>query len=158
MRYLILFVALLAMNVQSSAQSKIGNFSYSIETDPITDENRSIMWGVDDADGGIALGVACTDAGMAVMVLHKYLGGQDGIINAYYRFDSAEAQQTDLLLGRRNQGSFLLPRLVESFTRSAREANQVVIRLIDPLDGEVLTSTIPLNGFAQTFRRLDNCE
>jgi hypothetical protein len=135
-----------------------GAFSFYREADEMTDEDRSFIFTEGDASGSrdLALLWQCMEDGVHLALRTGYMGGnRDDQVIVRYRFDTDPASE-DALWNQSSdsRGAFAPDDLVAELTARARTAQRVVIRITDPLDGEVKTRTFPLNGFTRAIDRL----
>lgn len=152
-----------ALPSAASAQESVryGSARFFPALDELTDEDRSyvLVPGEHNEDTDLTLGWKCEEDGMVLMVITGYMGGDsNNRVVVRYRFDSEEPSPEErwrLYAGDRRAHA-PAGRMAE-LTRRAREAERVVIRVTDPLDGEVKTNTFPLNGVSRALDRL-TCE
>jgi hypothetical protein len=135
-----------------------GAFSFYRLADEMTDDDRSFISSDGDESGArdLALLWQCMEDGLHLAINTGFMGGnRDDEVIVRYRFDSDPAS-ADALWNQSSdsRGAFAPDELVAELTARARTAQRVVIRVTDPLDGEVKTKTFPLNGFSRAVDRL----
>jgi hypothetical protein len=82
-------------------------------------------------------------------------GNRDDKVVVRYRFaDDAPSQDELWTQSTDGRNAFAPVSERPGITARARTANRVVVRVTDPLDGEVKTETFPLNGFTRAVERL----
>lgn len=155
-------VALLLAASEASAQTSsrtVGDFHVSTNRDPMTDEDRSFAF-VMPLPGGSSglesLAWKCEADGLNILVSTKYLAGDsDNEIRVQVRFPPSPAE-TPTYWGEaaKNQLWWMPMRAVPSFTQKAIENSEVIVRVVDPLDGETLTASFRLRGLRDALRSL----
>ena len=108
----------------------------------------------------VRLSVFCSDAGPSVALSHAILGGDARqTVRFTYRIDSEPAVGPSVARlggGRRNTFPFALDEgRADVFLTGARAGGQVEVRIEDPQDHRVLTSTVSLHGFAEAVDVLE---
>lgn len=169
MRTSTLFAVAVALGLPLSsitAQSalRFGSFTYHEKADPIDDSDRSsiVTLPVDPVEGrDVRFGWACQADGLNVaFVFGKYFAGdEDNQVLVRYRFDRlapSEPMYWDLSVNQ--EIAFLPMELVPTFTRAAKTASKLVLRVTDPSDGEVITHEFALNGVQGALLRLGSCD
>ena|SRR5690554_4964219 len=153
-------VLVLAVACAAHAQDPVdGDFIYSAQSDPFTDEDRSFIFtpSTDSGDRTSALSWRCMDDGLNVIYLHgKYLGGDsDDEVLVRYRIDSHDAYGPSYWgMMQGHEGTWMPMNEIAAFTRQARSGESVIFEVVDPLDGERLRDNFSLRGLAQGLSRL----
>lgn len=155
---LIVLTAAPAASQEETVQ--IGGMEVNIARDPITDESSSGFFATEKTNDDLTLMVFCSEDGPQVGLSHKYLGGdRDDDIRFTYRFDDSPAVgPRDSRLSSSNRSSFPFlsdMRRATEFINTAKTSTQVALRVTDPLDGEIVTSIVQLDGFAEALERID---
>jgi hypothetical protein len=127
--------------------------------DELTDENRSyiLVPGERNEETDLTLGWKCEGVGFVLMVtLGGYMGGdRNDRVVVRYRFDDGEASpEARWRLFAGNTRTHAPMEQVAELTLLARDADRVVIRVTDPLDGEVKTNTFHLDGVSRALDQL----
>jgi hypothetical protein len=155
MRYFTIVLAAMAMFLfASSAQAQ---FTYFENKDDMTDADRSYTFSTGDGDRPMALSFACTAGGLRVFVLlGRYMGGdRNDQVRVQMRFGNETAQPEQRWPLTTNSKAALVPVSgTVAMVAKVRAHDTVLVRAIDPLDGEVRTSRISLAGFEQVYARL----
>ncbi len=146
-----------------SAQDGASGFEVTRGKDPIDDSNRTIaMTGaIESSDREPAFGWQCMEDGLNI-VYHfgTYFGGNDdNEVTIRYRFDDDAPSGTEawqLLNG--NRSVYVPMDQVEEFTRRAKSASLLSIRVTDPLDGETYTDQFNLVGAGAAIAEMGTCE
>lgn len=145
-----------------AAQDGSGGFNVSRDKDPIDDTNRSraMTGAIEQSDREPAFGWQCMEDGLNI-VYHfgTYFGGNDdNEVTIRYRFDDDPPSGTEawqLLTG--NRSVYVPMDQVADFTRRARQAKLLSIRVTDPLDGETHTDQFNLAGAAEAIEGIGAC-
>lgn len=157
-----LVTALLAPGALA-AQEVASGFDVTRNKDPIDDTNRSIAMtsAIEQGDRTPAFGWQCMEDGLNI-VYHfgTYFGGNDdNEVTIRYRFDDDAPSGTEawqLLNG--NRSVYVPMDQVEEFTRRAKSASLLSIRVTDPLDGETYTDQFNLVGAGAAIAEMGTCE
>lgn len=157
-----LFVALALLAPALPAQAQdlaAGTFYYIPDRDEFDDSDRSsIATPSIVADSPSFLGWKCMDDGLNVLyVFARYLGGDsDDEVVVRYRIDDREASaQAYWPLLQEHEAAHIPMDQVASFTAAARSGRQVLIEVMDPLDGEVISDRFDLDGLAASLQKLE---
>tara|TARA_B110000977_G_C10898953_1_gene424461 strand:+ start:278 stop:766 length:489 start_codon:yes stop_codon:yes gene_type:complete len=118
------------------------------------DNSSVLLLPVSDLE--ITLGWKCFDDGLNVLLLHKYLGGDtDGDVVIRYKFDSEPASDRNwYALSGNHEVTFFDMGDVAYFTNKALASQQIMIRLTDPVDDEILQSTFNPSDLEPALQRL----
>ncbi len=152
--------ALLLLSAACMVQAQShGDFTYSANVDPFTDEDRSFVSTASNTGDGrdASLAWMCMEDGLNVVYHHgKYLGGdEDDEVLVRYRIDSGTPygpQYWGMLQG--HEGTWMPMSEISAFTRQARVGGTVIFEVVDPLDGERLRDSFSLAGLGQAVARL----
>lgn len=147
--------------MRADATAYEGDWTYTVEVDPIDDSDRSLAMTLSpEPSGGEygSLAFKCLVDGLNVMIgWGSYFGGDsDDDVLVVYRFDSepASSQQYWHLFPGSNEMAWMPMDLVPQFIADAGQHRKVVVRVTDPLDGETKTHTYSLDGAAAMIDRL----
>jgi hypothetical protein len=132
-------------------------WSYTHSRDVITGENRSRVSSLNLTGDGGAVSFQYLEDGLNFIVLwNSYYGGdRDGRVHVIYRIDDRPAvgPQAWSILSR-NRSAYMPMQDVAAFRRALTNANQLVIRVIDPSDGETKTFIYDMKGYRENITRL----
>jgi hypothetical protein len=162
MRKYFLFTAILFLCAAGPALAQnrtFGAWNATRSVDVIDDTNRSYIFNTESNNRDLGLALKCEYDGLNVMITHKYfVGDSDKETLVTYRFDSATPVGPFYWeLGSKNTASFMPMPDVSRFISAARSAITIHVRIVDPFDGEILTASIPMRGFANALATLNNC-
>lgn len=146
-----------------AAQGDTGSFEVSHGKDPIDDTNRSLaMTGpIEVSDREPAFGWQCMEDGLNIVyVFGTYFGGNDdNEVTIRYRFDDDTPSGTEMWqLLNGNRAVYVPMDQVDAFTRRARAAKLLSIRVTDPLDGETYTDQFHLTGASEAIAQMGACK
>lgn len=130
-------------------------WEYVERKDPITDANRSRVEVINNE--GHALSFMHMEDGINVVLLWgKYFGGDRlDRVQVTYRIDSQVAvgpRNWHLMTSKR--AAWMPMNEIAGFRQALSRGQTITIRIVDPLDGETITTAFPLAGFNNVVRRL----
>lgn len=129
-------------------------------TDRITDAvTRSVLIGHDDDDVSAVVFCPARAGGPVVALMHKYLAGDDDEdVRVTYRVDRRRAVGPAWgRLSADNRATFTDvydDDAAGAWAPALAAGRELVVRVVDPYDGEVLESVHDLGGAARALRRL----
>ena len=150
-----LFIAILfSLTILQQASS----WTYTKNVDIMTDQDRSLVQpdisDVVDFDGFMPA-FKCFSDGLNFIVSHSYMGGDSNDeIRVHLRFDNEPMETYRWSLGTGSEVTFADMRDVPHVASKFRASNRVVMRLVDPLDGETLTTIFKLDGFSAELEKM----
>lgn len=125
------------------------------DKDEFTGEDNSSVYIV--ATGKeIGLGWKCFSDGLNIILAHDYLGGDsDDDVIVRTKFDEdAPSERNYYSLSKNNRVTYFDIYDVGGFTKGAIEAEEVMLRITDPLDSEMVTGTFITRGLEDALRKL----
>jgi hypothetical protein len=158
-RFLLLVVFVMLLPVSTAAQTNdrgvIGGFSWVDITDDMTDE-RHFMFET-RGEHSLKLIVLCANDEPHLMLETGYMGGtRYNTVEVRYRFDETPATEPeDWMQTRDSRNAMPTDEIRRDILDRARVASRLVVRVVDPLDGEVKSSTFNLTGFQGLYQRLE---
>lgn len=148
--------AALLMAPLSAQGQTYGDFEFTAAKDDFTDEDRSFIFSVDEG-GDAALIWKCLEDGLNVVYLFgKYLGGDrnDQVLVRYRIDQSPPSQQAHWGMFTGNEATFMPMHEVRGFTSAALSGKEIVIEVVDPLDGEATRGRMGLSGLRDALPKL----
>lgn len=101
------------------------------------------------------IGFKCEFDGLNFMVSHKYLiGDSDDDIRVYLRFDRGEAQSYWWPLNVGNKITYADMSDVPGIVSAVKKSDRLTVRIVDPADGETMTSVFSLAGVTNSISKL----
>lgn len=159
LRALVIMSALLLCTPPLLAQSsaKVGAFLYFEAEDALTDGDRSYIFTLgENTSDDLSLAWKCYEDGLNVVLTVSYMvGDADDEVQVRYRFD--QDSPSDVMwweLSNTNKLVYAPMDFVPFFTAQAKMANRVVLRVIDPADGETKQDVFSLSGLRTALQRL----
>ena len=100
--------------------------------------------------------VSCQADGLNIMLSHSYMAGDsDDEIRVQMRVDQNEAYgPTYWGVGSENKRSWMPMRDVPDMIAQMKAGRRLVIRAIDPFDGDSLNQAVSLFGFSASVEKL----
>jgi hypothetical protein len=148
-----------------AAAQGTGDFSVELATDPFDDSNRSFILNVDPIDfhdgDNLAFGAKCLEDGLNILVIWgKYFAGDDeGRVAVRHRIDDQAAGPEEMWEMFAGQEMAWMPmHLVGEFVAAARAGRRILIRVVDPFDGETITNEFELVGFGPALDQILPCD
>jgi hypothetical protein len=160
-RFSLTFLIALAMSPSTtSAQvSRVGDFAVISAKDPIDNTNRSLAFSVTpDEEKGLAW--KCLGDGMnVILTFDKYIPADRGRqLLVSRQFDDDAAPVPDYwTLGGDGKAAFLPLTEVEAFTELAKSSKRVVLKVSDPLWGDIYTFDFSLSKLKSALGRIGTC-
>lgn len=151
----ILFVALMFAGLTANAKT-FGAWEFHKHKDAITDDNRSFVY-VAAAAGDAMFSIGYKHDGMNVMLfLDKYVvGDRDGDAIVIYRIDGGKPSEREYWqLSSDKRVLFVPMHRVSGFVKDLTGKNKIIIRVIDPANGNSLTYTFRINGLKEAYANL----
>lgn len=146
-----------AAQAQQAPPERVGNFTVTSSTDPITDEQwvfasaRDLQRG----DSRVTFGVACLGTTLYVVIQHPTYGGDsDYRIRVTFRFDDGEIITNRWSLWVDSRASSLPLEELDGFVAQSRQSERVALSVVDPFDGETHRAVISLTGFGDAYQRV----
>lgn len=145
--------------IRAQQRVEIGDYVFARQTEPMDDTDRSFITTLarDSGSRSAALSWMCTPYGLNVLyVFDRYFSGSNGRVMVRYRVDSNPPSSVDRwgFLQTSNRAVWMPNGKVKAFTEQALPSNKVVLRVIDPSDGKMLTDEFSLNGLTRALGRL----
>lgn len=168
------FVVVLAI-VPTVADTQAEVWRYTSDRDPLTNADRSFItaraasvgpsdrktdpWLTDATSTVLALTLGCRDGTPHLLIAHRPLLGEDGVVEVTMRVDPHPAvarREWTLVDGTGPSSGTAAPvRDVPDIVRAFRAGgSRVVLQVYDPGDGGVVNGQVSLLGFAAAARRL----
>lgn len=139
------------------AQEKvIEDVTYYKHVDDFDDSESHWVY-TTDVGGDTNLNWYCMLGRLRIMLmLGTYMGGdRDDEIRVRYRFDDRDASGYEYWeLGSSHESAFMKIRRVQNFTREAMSSSKLMIRAVDPLDGETKNYSFGLEGLGEALKEL----
>ena len=134
----VFYTAFIAIMISQTASAQV---EFNEDVDDFTGKDNSHVSVLPEGDMFL-LGFKCLSGNINVILGHKYLGGDsDGDISVYVKFNDEEVTGPEWYsLQSGNRITLFDKRDVDPFVSEAVRSNKVAIRIIDPLDQEVLTA------------------
>jgi len=154
-------IALGAMSpsMTSAQVSRVGDFAIISAKDPIDNTNRSLAFSVTpDEEKGLAW--KCLGDGMnVILTFDKYIAPDRGRqLLVSRQFDDDAAPVPDYwTLGGDGKAAFLPLTEVEAFTELAKSSKRVVLKVSDPLWGDIYTFDFSLSKLKSALGRIGTC-
>lgn len=137
------------------SSSAIGQIQYNESVDEFTGENNSVVM-ITGSNNKLFLGWRCLSDRLVVILGHKYMGGDsDDDVYVRTKFDDDEPSGTKYYQLAANNRMTMFDRTdVSLFTKQSIAANQVMIRVTDPLDNGSVTGTFTTEGLETALKKL----
>jgi hypothetical protein len=152
---MLLGLFVLMFTLKGFSQEEIfGAWMYIPSTDILTDANRS---GVITANASGALTVVFLENGLHVLYhWGKWFAGDiDNDVIIQYRIDRSPPSVQHYWRMSADNKTAAMPLInVPGFLREVQMGNKIIIRVIDPYDGETITSEFSLYGLSAALNRL----
>lgn len=154
------FLAFSLLSTMASGQSsRYGRFSFVADVDEFDGRDTSFVYTESKTDSSrdAALIWRCLADGLNILYRwDKYLGGDsDNEVRVRYRIDGSEPvgpQYWGLMQSRKSGHAPM--NLVQTLSAEAKAGKELLIEVVDPLDGERLTDRFSLIGLSEALKRL----
>lgn len=134
-----------------------GAFYYTTVQDPMTDKDRSFISTIEEEEEDAVLAWKCASDGLNIWYLGDYLAGDsDNEIRARYRIGNQDPSDHHYWrLASSHEVAYMPMDRVETVTAQAeKNGERIVLRVIDPYDGETRTHVFPIDGLSSALQRL----
>ena len=151
---------LLSIGMLGVTASAFAGWEYHEQLDAFEDTDRSTVTASVDLyenfDVELVIGASCQYDGLNIMLSHKYLGGDsDDQVRVQLRVDKNESYGPAYWdLGSNSRISWMPMRDVPNMIAQMKAGYRLLIRVVDPLDGETLTQAVSLVGFSAAVESL----
>jgi hypothetical protein len=136
-------------------------WEYHSNQDVMDDSDRSYVVADFDRDvisssgDPFAIAFKCEADGLNFLISHSYLiGNSDDDIRVEMRFDNSPAKTYWWPLQSSNKLTYAEMSAVPTILSSAKVGTKVAVRIIDPGDGEAMTSIFSLVGISDALTKL----
>lgn len=155
-----LAIKIVALSICAFSSDVHAGWQYIQDADPFTDADRSaIVAGAEllgNQNTHLSIALKCLEDGLNFLLGHKYLGGDsDNEIRVEMRVDKNQSygpKYWKLAMG--NELSWMPMADVPRMVGEMRSGTRLHIRVVDPVDGEVLTQAVSLRGFSAAAAKL----
>src|SRR5687768_17403494 len=155
----LLALASLAPSLASAQVTKVGDFAVISAKDPLDNTNRSLAFATTpDEEKGLAW--KCLGDGMnVILTFDKYIPDDRGRqLLVSHQFDGDAAPVPGYwTLARDGKAAYLPLAEVVAFTELAKSSKRVVLRVSDPLWGDIHTFDFSLSKLKSALGRIGDC-
>lgn len=151
---------LMTLGMLGATSTAFAGWEYHQQLDAFEDTDRSTVTAsvdlYENLNVELVIGASCQFDGLNVMLSHKFLGGDsDDQVRVQLRVDKNEAYGPEYWnLGSNSRISWMPMRHVTNMIAQMKAGNRLVIRVVDPLDGETLNQSVSLIGFSRAVESL----
>lgn len=160
---LLLFLGITFATHALAQERWFGDWALSVSVDPFDDSEQRFITSVplnSNERDSVVLALACFRDGLNVVIYWgRYFGGDSNDrVRVRYRFDDLPASSEQLWeMLDDSEAAWMPMNRVDEFVRTARNSRSVLIRVVDPLDNDTITSETRLNGLNQALDALLPC-
>ena len=156
---LLVATAMLTPSLASAQVSTAGSFTVISARDPLDNSNRSLAFSATtDEEKGLAW--KCRGDGLnVILTFDKYIPDDRGRqLLVRHQFDKQpEPVPGYWTLARDGKAAYLPLKDVEAFTEMAKSSKNVVLRVSDPLWGDIHTFDFSLSKLKSALGRIGDC-
>lgn len=152
MRLGLIFAVLLGLSANYSSAEVIFNDDY----DEFTEKDNSHVMITPSSGVNLVIAWKCFSDGLNILLAHGWMGGDnDDDVVVMYKFDDEPASsQKWYALQPNNEITIFDVGDVNDFTKKALASQKFLIRVIDPLDKDTITSSFEPKGLADALQKL----
>ena len=157
---LLIALAAVSPSLASAQVTRVGDFAVISAKDPLDNTNRSLAFSaMPDEEKGLAW--KCLGDGMnVILTFDKYIPDDRGrqlLVSRQFDDDAAPVPGY-WTLARDGKAAYLPLTEVEEFTEMAKSSKRVVLRVSDPLWGDIHTFDFSLSKLKSALGRIGDCK
>jgi len=150
---------MVAVAVITLSSAAYGGWEYNHSKDPFDDTDRSAItpsWDMYGREDLLVIVVSCQFDGLNILLSHTYMAGDlDEEVRVEMRVDQSQAYgPKNWSLTLDNEGSYMPISDVPIMIAQLKAGNRLIMRVVDPVDGETLNQSVSLVGFGAAVKKL----